>query len=39
MSGTIDARIKIKHDTTENWNNAHGFIFIYDNINFICCQN
>lgn len=22
----MDARIKIKHDTTENWNNAVGFI-------------
>lgn len=22
----MDARIKIKHDTTENWNNARGFI-------------
>lgn len=22
----MQARIKIKHDTTENWNNAHGFI-------------
>ena len=26
MSGTINTRIKIKHDTTENWNNAIGFI-------------
>ena len=22
----MDARIKLKHDTTENWNNARGFI-------------
>ena len=26
MSSTINARIQIKHDTTENWNNAKGFI-------------
>lgn len=26
MSAAIDARIKLKHDTTENWNNAIGFI-------------
>ncbi len=26
MSSIIDTRIKIKHDTTENWNNARGFI-------------
>lgn len=26
MGATIDTRIKIKHDTTENWNNAIGFI-------------
>lgn len=26
MSATINSRIKIKHDTTENWNNARGFI-------------
>lgn len=26
MSGTIDARIKIKHDTTANWDRASGFI-------------
>ena len=26
MSATANARIKIKHDTTENWNNAIGFI-------------
>lgn len=26
MSAAIDARIKLKHDTTENWNNATGFI-------------
>ncbi len=26
MSATVDARIKLKHDTTENWNNARGFI-------------
>lgn len=26
MSTAVDARIKLKHDTTENWNNARGFI-------------
>lgn len=26
MSTAVDARIKLKHDTTENWNNAKGFI-------------
>ena len=26
MSATINTRIQIKHDTTENWNNAIGFI-------------
>ena len=26
MSATINTRIQIKHDTTENWNNAQGFI-------------
>ncbi len=26
MSATINTRLKIKHDTTENWNNATGFI-------------
>ena len=26
MSSTINARIQLKRDTTENWNNAHGFI-------------
>lgn len=26
MSATTNARIKMKHDTTENWNNARGFI-------------
>ena len=26
MGATANARIKIKHDTTENWNNAIGFI-------------
>lgn len=26
MSATVDARIKLKHDTTENWNNAGDFI-------------
>lgn len=26
MSATVNSRIKIKHDTTENWNNARGFI-------------
>lgn len=26
MSGTMDARIKIKHDTTANWNRASSFI-------------
>lgn len=26
MSATINSRIQIKHDTTENWNNATGFI-------------
>ena len=26
MSATMDARIKLKRDTTENWNNAVGFI-------------
>ncbi len=26
MSATIDVRIKLKHDTTEHWNNAGGFI-------------
>ena len=26
MSATVNARIKLKHDTTENWNNAVGFI-------------
>lgn len=26
MSATVNTRIKIKHDTTENWNNAVGFI-------------
>ena len=26
MSATMNARIQIKHDTTENWNNATGFI-------------
>ena len=26
MSATINTRIQIKHDTTENWNNAVGFI-------------
>ena len=26
MSGMIDARIKIKHDTTANWDRASGFI-------------
>ena len=26
MSATVNARIQIKHDTTENWNNAVGFI-------------
>ncbi len=26
MSATTNARIKMKHDTTANWNNARGFI-------------
>ena len=26
MSATVNTRLKIKHDTTENWNNAVGFI-------------
>lgn len=26
MSATVNTRIKIKHDTTENWNNARGFV-------------
>ena len=26
MSATINTRIQIKHDTTENWNNAFGFV-------------
>ena len=26
MSATVNTRIQIKHDTTENWNNARGFI-------------
>ena len=26
MSSIVNTRIKIKHDTTENWNNARGFI-------------
>ena len=26
MSATVNARIKVKHDTTANWNNAVGFI-------------
>ena len=26
MSATINTRIQLKHDTTENWNNARGFI-------------
>ena len=26
MSSTINTRIQLKHDTTENWNNAVGFI-------------
>ena len=26
MSATVNTRIQIKHDTTENWNNASGFI-------------
>lgn len=26
MSATVNTRIKIKHDTTEHWNNATGFI-------------
>lgn len=26
MSATVNARIQIKHDITENWNNAIGFI-------------
>ena len=26
MSGTVNARIQIKHDTTANWNNTQGFI-------------
>ena len=26
MSATVNTRIQIKHDTTENWNNAVGFI-------------
>lgn len=26
MSATVNTRLKIKHDTTENWNNAIGFI-------------
>ena len=26
MSGTINTRIQLKRDTTENWNNARGFI-------------
>lgn len=26
MSSTVNTRIQIKHDTTENWNNAIGFI-------------
>ena len=26
MSATVNTRLKIKHDTTENWNNATGFI-------------
>lgn len=26
MSGTMNARIQLKHDTTEHWNNAIGFI-------------
>lgn len=26
MSATINARIQLKRDTTENWNNARGFI-------------
>lgn len=26
MSATIDTRIQLKRDTTENWNNATGFI-------------
>lgn len=37
MSTQINARIQVKHDTTENWNNARGFIplagevIVYDN--------
>ena len=26
MSAIVNTRLKIKHDTTENWNNAIGFI-------------
>lgn len=26
MSATVNTRIQLKHDTTENWNNAIGFI-------------
>lgn len=26
MSGTVNTRIQLKRDTTENWNNARGFI-------------
>ena len=26
MGATVNTRIQIKHDTTENWNNAVGFI-------------
>ena len=26
MSSKIDTRIQFKRDTTENWNNARGFI-------------
>lgn len=26
MSATVNTRIQIKHDTTDNWNNAIGFI-------------
>ena len=26
MSATINSRIQVKRDTTENWNNARGFI-------------
>lgn len=26
MSATVDARIQLKRDTTEHWNNARGFV-------------